>query len=161
MTTIAFDGRFMAADSLMTDGYNSRSYTDCKMFEKDNYVIGFSGRVSYLLKWKKTLRSTLSHVLEDGFPGWDSEKNAAEIIVVCRHTLKAYCSDGGEFMPVEGENFRGGEGALFYAIGGGSAYALSALACGKNAQGAVSTAMRFHAGTGGSIRTIDCLQEQK
>jgi ATP-dependent protease HslVU (ClpYQ) peptidase subunit len=144
MTTVAFDGRFMAADSQAVDAWGMKERNVRKIHYMKHVVIGGAGESGQIQRWTRTLRAdiTFEELLELGYPDYVKDSNDPSLLVVPRDTRNVYRHVSGLFMPC---------GRPFHAIGSGRDYALAAMACGKTAQQAVEIAMAFDNGTGGEI----------
>jgi len=140
MTTIAFDGRTLAADTLTTDNWGLKGYT-CKILLGNNFVAGGSGSLSQILKWFDNAKNT-SDIIEYGYPDYEKDENGPSFLLVTNGQL--YTHIEGLFLP----NAR-----PYHAVGSGRDYALAAMYCGKTAEEAVHIAMKFDNGTGGSVDT--------
>ena len=133
MTTIAWDGTTLAADSLScSSGQRSRvrKLRRCK----DGRLIaaaGESGAVAAYLNWLET-------------PEWSQRPSFQDHADDCVHALEIM-PDGTvwrheRFMPFIAED-------RYTAIGSGAAYALGAMAAGKTAPEAVVIACELHSGS--------------
>lgn len=144
MTTVAFDGRFMAADSKSLDAWGLKEHHARKIHYMKHVVIGGAGESGQIQRWTRSLRSDISfaELLELGYPAYVKDTNDPSLLVVDRATRRAYRHVSGLFLACE---------RPFHAVGSGRDYALAAMACGKTAQQAVEIAMSFDNGTGGEI----------
>lgn len=146
MTTVAFDGTFMAADSLATDPWGFKEFHSDKFLVLNNVALGCAGEAGQIRRWTRMLdrNVTVDELLLDGYPDYDKEKNDPSIILVDRETGRLYRHVASLFMPCS---------RAFHAVGSGRDFALAAMACGKTAREAVEIAMSFDNGTGGEIYT--------
>lgn len=142
MTTVAFDGRTMAADTLATDGWGMKDRVDDKILRGPDFLCGAAGQNGAIKRWwAQVCQLDLEHVLGYGYPDFDADRNDPAIVLadaagnIWRHVT-------GGFFKV----FRG-----FHAVGSGRDYALAAMHLGKTAAEAVAIAMEFDNGTGGDI----------
>lgn len=142
MTTCAFDGRFMAADSKALDAWGMKDYNARKIHYMKHVVIGGAGESGQIQRWTRSLRDDVSfdQLLLDGYPSYAKDSNDPALLVVDRATRQVYRHVSGLFLACS---------RPFHAIGSGRDYALAAMACGKTAQQAVEIAMSFDNGTGG------------
>ncbi len=146
MTTVAFDGTFMAADSMATDTWGLKEFHIDKLVVLNNVALGCAGEAGQIRRWTRMLNRnvTVDELLLDGYPDYDKEKNDPSIILVDRGTGRLYRHVASLFMPCS---------RAFHAVGSGRDFALAAMACGKTAREAVEIAMSFDNGTGGEIYT--------
>lgn len=144
MTTVAFDGTFMSADSLATDPWGFKEVHIDKLVVLNSVALGCAGEAGQIRRWTRTLdRSvTMDELLRDGYPDYDKEKNDPSILLVDRATGKVYRHVASLFMPCS---------RAYHAVGSGRDFALAAMACGKTAREAVEIAMSFDNGTGGKV----------
>ena len=145
MTTVAFDGTFMAADSLALDAWGLKEVS-VKIHERPNMLIGGAGESGAIHKWLRGLpNGTVEDVLSYGYPTYDKDKDDPSLILFDRESRKLYRHVAGIFLPCS---------RTFHAVGSGRDFALAAMACGKTATQAVEIAMAFDNGTGGEIHTV-------
>lgn len=145
MTTIAFDGSTIAADTMNQDGHGLKDYASKLMIGK-NLIVGGSGQRHQIRNWwNKVKTMTVSEMIEHGYPDFHQEENDPAIMLVDAVTLKCYKLAGSMFQLCSRD---------FHAIGSGRDYALAALHMGRSAQQAVHVAMEFDAGTGGEIEVV-------
>lgn len=143
MTTVAWDGKTMAADTLATDNWGMKEHVNDKVWVGSDFLCGGAGEHHQLRKWRRMVeKMTLSDLLMFGYPDYDKETNDPAILVAkagaCwRHT-------GGLFIPCS---------RRFHALGSGRDFALAAMRLGKDAFSAVEVAMEFDNGTGGEVLT--------
>ena len=137
MTTIACDGKVMAADSRQVGSYIHP--VDCKkIFKFKNYVIGFAGEldaIKQFLDWFK---------LGADEKQWSISENAQVEALVSDGSgdLYHYCTSP---TPVYCGRMA--------AIGSGGDFAMAAMLAGANARRAVSIAAELDINTGGKIIT--------
>ena len=146
MTTIAFDGITMAADSLSVDSWGLRDYLD-KIWSNEYVVIGCAGESGHIRAWLRTLgKGTLvSDLLRDGYLHWHKDDNNPTIMVVDRATKALYKSTHGHFIPTTYK---------FHAAGSGQDFARTAMHLGKTAREAVEIAIVFDNNSGGDIMEV-------
>ena len=138
MTTIAYDGKTIAADSRATIGNHISPGNHQKIHElAGGSLYAFCGVVSDGLKMLAFLTDDL-----DEMPTWKPGRTTA-IIVNKKGTLRIY----------EGTGIWMIQKSKLYAMGSGDAYAYGAMAAGATAAQAVKIASRFDSCTGGTVRT--------
>lgn len=147
MTTAAFDGTYMAADSKATDGWGLIELNIRKIVELDYILIGGAGESGQIQQWtrKLTKDQSMDELLRDGYPAFDKDKNDPSLVVVDRLTRMVYRHVSGLFMPCS---------RRYHAVGSGRDYALAAMALGRTAQQAVELASTFDNGTGGEVLVV-------
>ena len=142
MTTVAFDGRTMAADTLATDAWGMKERVDDKILRGPDYLAGSAGQNGTIKRWwRQVCQLDLAHVLEYGYPDFDADRNDPAIMLVD--------ASGRIWRHVTGGFFPCSRG--FHAVGSGRDYALAAMALGRTAEEAVRLAMAFDNGTGGDV----------
>jgi len=141
MTTIAFDGKIMAGDTLTTDYYGMIEESLEKVKVGKDFLCGGAGEIAQINKWwKKVKEMTFLEVIEYGYPDYKKDDNDPSIIIadkngVWRHT-------GGIFLKCSRE---------FHAVGSGRDYALAAMHLGNSATESVLVAASFDNGTNKEI----------
>lgn len=148
MTTIAWDGKTMAADTLGTDHWGLKEKTLEKIWANKYLLIGGAGESGQILSWlvDLTIDTSIDDILKDGYKHYEKDKNEPHLLVVDRLTLRAYRHVGARFIPIHRE---------FFAIGSGRDYALMAMHLGKTAVEAVELAKVFDNGTGGEVISFE------
>lgn len=141
MTTVAWDGKIMAADTLATDAWGLVEEVLDKIHVGSDFLLAGAGEHGAIQSWWKAV----SHldavgVLAFGYPVFAKETNDPAMMLACA---------SGVYRHVSGGFFKCSRG--FHAIGSGRDYALAAMRCGRSAEEAVSLAMEFDRGTGGFI----------
>jgi hypothetical protein len=142
MTTIATDGRTIAADGASFFGWERATHVKRKLMVRDGLVFGLSGNGSMLpplMAWYAS-----GHVPKD-VPK-DSEKSDGWSLVVASVSGIIQLSDS-MLYPFEARDFT--------ATGSGSSYAMGAMAHGASPLEAVRIAAGLDAFTGGDIQVID------
>lgn len=142
MTTIAWDGRTMAADRLSTGHRNPV----CKLHRlPDGGIVGGAGQLDEILRAVEWLQ-------QGGVPA-DKPKLADDcmtlLMVDGRGKAWTYHS-ALHPVPIL---------LPFYAVGSGSDYAMAAMACEKDAADAIRIAARFDHNTGVGIDVAEALSE--
>lgn len=147
MTTIAWDGQIMAADTLAVDNWGLKEYCS-KIFTGKDFVMGGAGSRHQILKWWRQIEEKdLEFVLQFGYPDFHKDDNDPAILLVdekgnlWRHV-------GGLFL----QHDRG-----YHAIGSGRDFALAAMHCERDARKAVEIAKIFDNNTGGDVQTVQVL----
>jgi len=144
MTTVAFDGRTMAADTLATDAWGMKERVDDKILRGLDFLCGTAGQNGAIKRWwAQVCTMPLEHVLAYGYPDFDADRNDPAIMLVD--------AAGNIWRHVTGGFFHVSRG--FHAVGSGRDYALASMHLGKSAAEAVAIAMEFDHGTGGDILT--------
>lgn len=140
MTTIAFDGTTLAADRSVCR--ENSSVGECtKVFHVREFLVGITGDLvegDMLLQW------FLDGAVPKDFPSDLTGEGHLHVIDQAGQ-IRVYST-----KPTPA-TFRADK----FAAGSGQAYARAAMACGKNAAGAVAIATQFDLYTGGGI---DCLR---
>lgn len=145
MTTIAFDGFSIAADTMNQDGHGLKDYASKLLIGKNLIAGGAGERHKISAWWMKVKDMRISEILDHGYPTYHPDTDNSAIMLVDAVTLKCYKLGASEFMLCS----RG-----FHAIGSGRDFALAALHMGHSAKDAVQVAMEFDAGTGGEIEVV-------
>lgn len=147
MTTIAFDGHTLAADSLCCEYFGLKS-TNVKIFERPDFLVGFSGDVGLAHAWLRSVDSkelSLDEVLRRGIPDWRREEDNLHIMLIDRFgTIYTACS--GVFVLARDRHY--------HAIGSGRDFALAAMRVGADAKRAVEIAIEFDNNSGGEVQAL-------
>lgn len=140
MTTIAWDGRYLAADSLATS-HRRKFYNVEKIVIADNNLLAVAGNAEY----KEMLTSWLA--MEPAINGFDEPRpNAVD--------FEAFLfSDGIAYEFYDSFTLQKVDEPTAY--GSGAVYAETALFLGKNAMQAVHTATCLDAFSGGHVVYVD------
>lgn len=144
MTTVAFDGKVMAADSKQTDNWGLLSWSDDKIVVTPTVLIGGAGESAQLRKWRRDFKDhwTANDFIAFGYPTYKKDDDDPVIMLVDRLTKYVYKHSQGVFLPCC---------RAYHAVGSGRDFALAAMACGKAATEAVEIAIEFDNGSGGTI----------
>lgn len=147
MTTVAYDGKTMAADTLATDPWGLKETFRDKIWQNHYLLIGCAGDAGQIASWLRTLRTDqrMSALLADGYPPFVIDKNDPALLVVDRLSGAIYRHASGCFLALD---------RTFFAIGSGRDYALAAMHLGKTAREAVEVAMHFDNSTGGEVVAV-------
>lgn len=146
MTTITYDGRYLAADTLGVRGGNRSEQPSCKIAVQDGYAFATGGTWGHfrpqLMAW------ALIH-LRDAEPEWRGcpakDVEGAMLVVTPMRGLLVF-TDQAPYPDPE---------AWPFAIGTGGDIALGAMGAGVTAMEAVKLAMRWDLKTGGEVDFID------
>jgi hypothetical protein len=149
MTTVAWDGVSMAADTLSTDGWGLKEFCEGKIWVGRDFLVGSSGEWGQAYKWWKSLPKGAYgyEVVEHGIKDWNRETNDPVLMLV-------HFEDNNPKDPVI---YRIASGVFYktslqmFAIGSGRDYALASMYWGKSSAEAVKCAMAFDNATGGEI----------
>lgn len=138
MTTIAWDGKTLAAERQITASTEISCFAKKIRKTLDGRLIGAAGTLGAtdaLLDW-----------LESGGerPEFLEEKQHAEAIEIHPNGDVWFHAQFHKSKVCRGK----------HALGSGSSYALAAMECGKNAKDAVKIAIKFDANSGGKIDTL-------
>lgn len=142
MTTIAYDGVSIAADTLTLFGVEKAKYPARKIEVRGDGIYAASGPANMLRRLIKWLHDGADY---DDTPSVKME-NANWSLLVIKPDGTAWCA-----MMLHPELIRV---SAPFAIGSGADFALGAMACGKTAAEAVEIASQFDVNTGGSIVTV-------
>lgn len=135
MTTIAWDGRTLAADSMTTGAFTVHNHV--KIINVGGDLIGFAGGVQCgeaFFAWYRAGCPTEKPELEDDFEG-----------VAIRKGKCYFLSKSLVMVEVKTKK---------YALGAGAQFAVAALHCGKTAVEAVKIAIRLNHESGGKVISI-------
>jgi ATP-dependent protease HslVU (ClpYQ) peptidase subunit len=151
MTTIAWDGKTLAADSM---GDQNGLRTKVRKLHRGvladgkGFMFGGAGETAWcvmLYEWLKTLES--KQLTRVPYPHQEERHDPACLLVVKR--VGVFRKVGAVLIPVESNT---------HAIGSGRDFAISAMHFGHSAKDAVKHAMMFDVYSGGSIQTMDMEQ---
>lgn len=142
MTTVAFDGVSIAADTLITDSWGLINHTKDKIKIGVDFYAGFSGILSEIeTYWKSIKLMSYQELIEYGYPEYHKDADGFQVIL-CAVDGRSWWLSGNSFM----ENDRG-----FHAIGSGRDFAIASMHLGKPAQDAVIIASHFDRSTNDKI----------
>ena len=137
MTTIAFDGKVLAADRRKTLGHGIiRSGT--KLYDCGEFVFGSCGDAAHgvvVAEWLKAGRPAEHPKLDD---------DCVFGIAIRKSDRAIFQVEDEQFVLVQLEDAQ-------HAVGSGRDFALSAMALGMTAPQAIEFAARFDAGTGNGV----------
>lgn len=141
MTTIAWDGKHLAADTLAVDPWGLKVRVE-KIMEGTDFILGASGEHGNIMAWWRQVETLpVSSVIHHGYTHYEREHNCPNMILVTAHN--AYRLVGSVFVPLERE---------FFAVGSGRDFAITAMHLGKSAEEAVKIAALFDNNTGTEIQ---------
>lgn len=134
MTTLAWCGKEMAADSQATSGA-LKALNATKIFKEEHYIMAFSGSIDEGYMFKA--------VLDDELKAKDCSisKDFCSMVWWDTGDYEEYF-DGLVAIPFDGK---------FNAMGSGAAIALAAMDCGKTASEAIAIAKKYDIYTGGRV----------
>lgn len=149
MTTIAWDGKTLASDSL--GDQNGLRMPTTKLHrgvltDGCPFIIGISGQHSWanmLYNWVRTL-DTMG-VCRARYPDQDAENDPTAILVLGKNHAVFY-KTGATWATLERK---------FHAVGSGRDFAIAAMYLGGNAKDAIKLAIEFDVYSGGEIRTME------
>jgi len=141
MTTIAWDGKTLAADKLASTG-NGRGKTT-KIFRIRDCLFGATGTQSLCIEMAEWFRAG---AVPADLPALqkDPNKNAGVLVVLPDGSLQKYES-GPYPLPVDDEKF---------AIGSGGDFARAAMYFGLTAVEAIAVAEHFDVNTGNGVDSL-------
>jgi ATP-dependent protease HslVU (ClpYQ) peptidase subunit len=149
MTTIAFDGRYLAADSLICTNDTKEGYVKkiiaTNIKEQFDAIVAFAGEYAAALAFIDSLRENYPNAYAK--PNYGEPDYCALVVHSCggfdEYTSKYEYPETFKSLT----NFR--------AMGSGVNFALGAMAAGKNAKEAVEIAIQFDAKSGGDVLVFD------
>lgn len=135
LTTIAYDGKTIAADSKISGDINSRSSKLLTLLSLPGAFGGFAGDVAEAHRF---------------FRQFDGEPDSApagdyDVLVVYPDGRVVHHNGSGLSLDVTGQR---------YGLGSGSEYAMGAMAAGKSATEAVEIACELDNDSGGPVETM-------
>lgn len=148
MTTIAWDGETLAADSQSTQG-GHKWFKEKKIFRYGDKLVAYAGREDYgtaFLQWVKA-------GMEPGeFPEIPNNPEGFDLIgiVVSDRGVLEFC-DNGSAAPRKAP----------FAWGSGSHFAIGAMEAGADARQAVKVACRRDLNTGGAVQVFSLAKKTK
>jgi ATP-dependent protease HslVU (ClpYQ) peptidase subunit len=147
MTTIAWDGEYMAADSMVTVGGRINALDAHKLKRGRDFVMGASGDSAQIARWWRDVSSmTLAEVVARGYPDYEEGKNEPRIMIAAPDD-RLFTHSAGMFLEFQGTI----SGRRVWAIGSGDEIAIGALLAGATAEAAVHLASEVDPYTGGII----------
>lgn len=136
MTVVAWDGKILAADKLMTG--NGLRQTTTKLFYDGGTAIAFCGNIDSgmaLVNWYK------NGAIQSDWPVSQRGENWAQALIIKEG--KCYGLSQEPFLYTIEDNFA--------AIGSGRDYAIAAMHLGKNAKEAVEVASLYDVNCGNGV----------
>lgn len=144
MTTVAWDGETMSADTLATDAWGMKEEVRNKILRGPDFLLGCAGEHGQIMRWWIGVeRMSARDLLMAGYCPYEKETNDPALMLACADG-RLYRHTSGIFTPLSRK---------FHAIGSGRDYALGAMHLGAGSCVAVRTAMEFDNGTGGEVIT--------
>lgn len=151
MTTIAFDGRFLAADRLATDNWGLKEEVS-KIILGTGWVAGVAGATDQQIRWTRAVENkSFEEALLIGYPDYKKTDDDPAILIVSTlgEVFKHTC---GVFAPCVRDKM---------AIGSGRDYALAAMYCGKTAKGSIHVASQFDVYTGYDVDQVEVVKVRR
>ena len=142
MTTIAFDGRYVAADSLQGSNDYDCPVPAVKLIQKGDVVYSICGYFAVFDAWIKWYEAGQD---PENTPVCKFPNSDTVFIVFTGGQCFTYSSE----LPYKDEAFAG------EAFGSGRKFAMGAMAFGATAKEAVEVSCRLDPGTGGAVHVID------
>lgn len=142
MTVIAWDGKTLAADKLVS--YGTTKGTVTKIMRHGAELLGVTGTVSVGLEMVEWYRSGAD---PDKFPASNRKEDAGSSLILIRADGTAWKFESGPH-PYRIED-------PCPAWGCGDQAAMVAMACGLSARDAVLMAQRFDSGCGNGVDTLE------
>ena len=148
MTSIAWDGKRLAADGRATIG-NRVGTNDFVKIHKSKGVVRGSPVVCYALAGRADMYSLIGEWIDAGCPPTeDFEEKEFEAIIITKDAVLVYSEGSYDLLELpEGDPV---------ALGSGTDFIYSAIAFGKNAIEAVQHAASIDIFSGGNGLYIDC-----
>lgn len=144
MTTIAYDGKTLAADRMAQNVNGVFVASVCKVLRaKTGDVVSWCGNHA----WRDRLLTWVN-----GGMLYEAPKGEYSALVV---------HPDGKCWRVEGDNGGWFEVDAPYADGSGMEFALAAMACGKTAAEAVEIACRFDTASGGGVDSVEIIAAEE
>lgn len=142
MTTIAYDGRTLAADKRFSSG--NGIFVVTKLFRVNDCILGLAGTSALCLEMVEWFRAGAK---PEALPEAqrDSEKSAGMLVIRPNGVVHKY-ECGPYPMVMEGRQ---------HAMGSGGDFARAAMYLGKSAAEAVLVAANFDSGTGNGVDTLE------
>jgi len=138
MTTIAWDGVTLAADTLITENGLRVGKTQ-KVWRVNGVLFGVSGGAEHLAEF----RSWVAAGMAGDRPAMKTGDNCAQAVVIHDGRVLSLMSGGWDVMT-----------SPFYAIGTGSPVAMGAMALGHTAEEAVRAAIALDVYSGGDVTAL-------
>lgn len=139
MTTIAFDGRYIACDSRLSCDGHIATDTHKKFFEKENEIVFWSGA---LCQAEEMVSAYIS--------GSDFERDPETFLFVFERATRLVYQ-----VSCKNKKFNKDKIDWIDASGSGACYAIGAMESGKSAVEAVKIAKKRDMATGGIIHCLD------
>ena len=138
MTTIAFDGVYIAADTLIVDSWGLIGKMKDKIKTGKDFFIGFSGIVHEIEKyWQSVKHMTADELINHGHPTFKDDDSGFQAIL-CLIDGRSYYLSTKCYLMVNNR---------IHAVGSGRDFALASMYLGKEPREAVIIASHFDNGT--------------
>lgn len=147
MTTIAWDGRIIAADSLTSEDSGIMHGNLDKLHVGRDFIVGLAGTRADSVRWLRTLSASTSadEIIARGYPEYSTDNDPHILLVkIGGH---AYTHTQGVFVEFQGTC----NGHMCWAIGSGREVAIGAMLAGASAEQAVKFAAEVDPYTGGKV----------
>ena len=141
MTTVAWDGKTMATDTLATDSWGMREEQPEKVLRGDDYLVGCAGEYGQIMAWWRGAPRSFEALLREGYSPYSKDSNDPALVLVG--------PEGHPYRHVAGSFLRCSR--AFHAVGSGRDYALAAMRLGQTAAQAVALAAEFDNNTGSRV----------
>lgn len=141
MTTVAWDGKMMAADTLATDVWGMRERQPNKVLRGEDFLVGCAGEYGQIAAWWRDAPRHFELLLRAGYDCYAKDNNDPALVLVG--------PEGYPYRHVAGSFLRCSR--PFHAVGSGRDYALAAMHLGCTAEEAVRTSSEFDVHTGVEI----------
>lgn len=149
MTTIAWDGKTLAADMAITAGWQRLDTPMEKVAAGPGVLGAAAGSTTYCAAFRKWVEGGCAGDAPEAKSSGDSTDRGLLIRATEDGHFKAIChEEGGTFELFE----------QFFAMGSGKEYALGAMAAGADAVAAVNAAIRFDVMSGGGVMHVTLAQ---
>lgn len=136
MTTIAWDGKTLAADTLVTSNGFRTGY-EAKSWREGRLLLGGAGSRTVSLQFRDWVRGGMKGACP-------LTKDIGNVFVIRPDGLGVMWCDDGPFIV----------GPEPWALGAGEHVALGAMEMGASARRAVKAAIKHHTGSGGEITVL-------
>lgn len=144
MTTVAWDGETMSADTLATDAWGMKEEVRNKILRGSDFLLGCAGEHGQIMRWWRSVEQmSANDLLMAGYFPYEKDTNDPALMLVC--------ANGGLYRHTSGIFTKLSRN--YHAIGSGRDYALGAMHFGADSISAVRVAIEFDNGTGGEIIT--------
>jgi hypothetical protein len=147
VTTIAFDGTSVAADTLGIDFGNKLQRPVTKILHREGYVFAGAGNAALVEPYAKWFLGGADPASLP--PGGDNDRYTLHLLVIDLIKGAHLCFAPLPLVPHPNEV------KPPFALGSGMDFALTAMLCGKDARGAVEIAMMLDPNSGGEVTVVN------